>query len=130
MISPYELWTQAGGGTPDYSAGRYQDLLLEHKLILRPGDEGYEEASRALPCGWPGPARPAAEWCIHDLPPGTCSVCTGRGEEKPGQPDFGPWITSRYAGQCAGCGERWPAGGRIRSDGSGGWLYESCGEGS
>lgn len=51
---PYELlWRQAGGGTKDYDPGRYGDLMHEHGYLLRPGDEGYEEAPRNLPCGWP-----------------------------------------------------------------------------
>jgi hypothetical protein len=123
--SAFELWVQAGED-PE----RYRALLREHNLILSPGDEGYEQGSRTLPCGYPGPSKPAAEWCIHELAPGTCSVCTGRGEEiesKPDPADFGPWFTSRYAGKCAGCGEQWPAGDRIRADGSGGYLCEPCG---
>ena len=42
------LWYQAEGD-PE----RYRELMLEHGLLLRPGDEGYEDASRNLPCGWP-----------------------------------------------------------------------------
>jgi hypothetical protein len=131
------LWQEAGGDRE-----RYRALLHEHGLLLRPGDDGYEEAvARALPCGWSpgmeraldsidqGAARRArmsqasAGWCIHDLPPGTCSMCTGRGEEIPGKPDpsrRGPWFFGRYPGKCAGCGEQWPAGEEIRADGDGG----------
>jgi hypothetical protein len=50
----YDLWVQAGGGTPGYSRDRYQELLREHGLILSPGDDGYEQGVRNLPCGWPG----------------------------------------------------------------------------
>ena len=46
--SPGVLWYQAEGD-PE----RYRELMLEHGLLLRPGDEGYEDASRNLPCGWP-----------------------------------------------------------------------------
>lgn len=52
--TPYALWKQAGGGTKKYDPGRYRELLIEHGLLLRPGDEGYEESSPNLPCGWPG----------------------------------------------------------------------------
>jgi hypothetical protein len=55
--SLYELWKQAGGGTDAYSAGRYRELMSEHGVLLMPGDDGYDQAARTLPCGWPGPAR-------------------------------------------------------------------------
>jgi hypothetical protein len=48
---PAGLWQQAGGD-PE----RYRELMAEHGLLLRPGDEGYDEASRNLPCGRPGQA--------------------------------------------------------------------------
>lgn len=51
--SPHELWAEAGED-PE----RYRDLMRQHGLILAPGDEGYEDAPRSLPCGWPGPQRP------------------------------------------------------------------------
>lgn len=52
--SVYELWLQAGGETPEeYDRDRYTELLREHGHLLKPGDEGYGEASRNLPCGWP-----------------------------------------------------------------------------
>lgn len=50
----YELWVQAGGGTKDFDRQRYHDLMVEHGHLLRPGDKGYEDAPRNLPCGWPG----------------------------------------------------------------------------
>ena len=43
---PYQLWEQAGED-PE----RYRDLMRDHGYILAPGDEGYEEGSRSLPCG-------------------------------------------------------------------------------
>jgi len=46
--SMLELWRQADG-----DGERYRELLHEWGYILRPGDEGYENASPALPCGWP-----------------------------------------------------------------------------
>lgn len=50
---PMTLWKQAGGGTKDYDPQRYRDLMHEHGLLLRPGDEGYGDAPRSAPCGWP-----------------------------------------------------------------------------
>ncbi len=46
---PFELWQQAGG-----DGARYRELMREHGHLLSPGDEGYDETSRNLPCGWPG----------------------------------------------------------------------------
>jgi hypothetical protein len=47
--SPFELWQQAAAD-PE----RYRELLHQHGLILEPGDDGYDDAPRNLPCGWPG----------------------------------------------------------------------------
>lgn len=48
--SPRELWLQAGGDTPQFSRERYQELMIEHGLLipLQPG-----EKAEPLPCGWP-----------------------------------------------------------------------------
>jgi hypothetical protein len=43
-----QLWNQAAG-----DGDRYRELMRQHGYILKPGDEGYEEGSRVLPCGWP-----------------------------------------------------------------------------
>lgn len=51
----FELWQQAGG-----DGDRYRQLLHEYGYTLGPGDEGYEEAPRDLPCGWPGKAHGSA----------------------------------------------------------------------
>jgi hypothetical protein len=51
--SPMELWQQAGGGTPAYDRQRYLDLMRQYGHLLSPGDDGYEDASASLPCGWP-----------------------------------------------------------------------------
>jgi 8-oxo-dGTP pyrophosphatase MutT (NUDIX family) len=52
--SPFTLWQEAGG-----DGERYRALMREHGHILRPGDEGYEDGARELPCGWnPGHADP------------------------------------------------------------------------
>jgi len=120
-----ELYYQAGEDPQ-----RYRELLHQHGYTVRPGGPGYEEASKTLPCGWPGPQKPASEWCIHDLAPGTCSDCTGRGKEAPDERDparFGPWFGARYPGHCAGCGEDFGAGDLIRADGGGGYLCDQCG---
>lgn len=49
-----DLWRQAGGGTDHWDSQRYRDLMHEHGYLLRPGDDGYEDATHTLPCGWPG----------------------------------------------------------------------------
>lgn len=51
-LPPRVLWLEAGGGTARYDQERYRRLLREHGHILHPGDEGYEEADRAMACGW------------------------------------------------------------------------------
>lgn len=119
--SPGQLWNQAGG-----DGDRYRDLLHQHGLILSPGDEGYEQAGRTLPCGYPGPPKPASEWCRHDMAPGTCSVCTGRGEPVPEEHDrsqLGSPFAARYPGRCAWGDERIEEGDLIRRDGRGGNGY-------
>lgn len=125
--SPGELYNQAAGDT-----ARYLELMREHGYVLQPGDEGYEQASRTLSCGWPGPQKPAAEWCIHDLPPGACSTCTGRGEEIPAEakPEYAPWFAARFEGWCSECGQPIDAGDQIRADGLGGYLCHECGGGN
>jgi hypothetical protein len=66
--------------------------------------------------------------CKHDLAPGTCSDCTGRGEEsQPERGDTGPAFTARYGGKCSGCGDPFAAGEQIRADGTGhGYLHDGC----
>lgn len=122
--SPVELWHQAAG-----NGARYRELMREHGHLLAPGDEGYDQASKTLPCGWPGPQKLASEWCKHDLPPGTCSVCTGRGEEVPEEHDksrLGAPFAARYPGQCAWCDERIEEGDIIRRDGDSGYVCAGC----
>ena len=53
---PHQLWEQAGGDPEEY-----RRLMREHGHLIGPGDEGYEDAPRALPCGWPGRQRPGWE---------------------------------------------------------------------
>ncbi len=73
---PYELWRQAGGGTPTYSAEEYHRLMVSHgHLVPRPActcthvvDDPashepacprYQDNDRRLPCGWlPGQDKP------------------------------------------------------------------------
>lgn len=52
--SPAQLWREAGGGTDHYDPERYKELMRKFGHLLRPGDDGYEDATSALPCGWPG----------------------------------------------------------------------------
>lgn len=47
------LWVQAGGETPDYNHERFLELMHQHGHLLKPGDHGYEEAPKSLPCGRP-----------------------------------------------------------------------------
>ena len=54
--SMFDLWQQAGG-----DGERYRELLHEWGYVLKPGDEGYEDASPALPCGWPQGGREASD---------------------------------------------------------------------
>jgi hypothetical protein len=71
-----ELWHQAGG-----DGERYRRLMREHGHLLSPGDEGYEEGSRNLPCGWPGKRGAVLlehldEFCLYCLA-GDCGSCEG-----------------------------------------------------
>jgi hypothetical protein len=67
--SPFELWRQAGGGTPAYSATEYHRLMVEHGHLVprpaciclhapagpaehEPGCPRYQDNDRRLPCGW------------------------------------------------------------------------------
>ena len=125
--SPGELYNQAAGDT-----ARYVELMREHGYVLKPGDEGYEQASRTLPCGWPGPQKPEA-WCeFSELPKASCSHCTGRGEEIPDEamPERGPWFPARFEGWCCNCGQPIEPGDQIRADGLGGYLCHECGGGN
>lgn len=48
--TPRDLWLQAGGGTPKYSAERYRELLTDHGMLI-PIPPG--ATPEPLPCGWP-----------------------------------------------------------------------------
>ncbi len=72
---PYELWRQAGGGTPTYSAEEHHRLMVEHGHFVprpactcthivndpaehEPACPRYQDNDRRLPCGWlPGENR-------------------------------------------------------------------------
>jgi hypothetical protein len=77
----YELWQQAGGESAhSYDRDRFISLMREHGYLLSPGDEGYGEAPRNLPCGWPGRRRTLLdhldEFCLYCLAD-TCGSCEG-----------------------------------------------------
>lgn len=40
----------------------------------------------------------------------------------------GAWLTARYDGKCAGCGDWYRRGTQIRSDGDSDWIAECCAE--
>ena len=46
-----------------------------------------------------------------------------------GDPGYGPWVTAGFDGECDDCGAPVSEGDSIRSDGAGGWLCASCGDG-
>jgi len=125
--SPGQLWHEAGG-----DGDRYRDLMHQHGMLLKPGDEGYDQASRTLSCGWePGKNRAEQDRCdITDLLRASCSHCTGRGEPVPEEHDkasLGHVFTARYAAPCGWCGERFQAGERVRGDQvNGGYVCETC----
>lgn len=124
--SPATLWQQANG-----DAARYRELMHSHGLILRPGDEGYEQASATLPCGWnPRKRREDQDRCeVTDLLRLSCSHCTGRGEEVPEEHDkslLGAPFAARYPGRCAWGDERIEEGDMIRRDGDSGYVCAGC----
>ena len=52
---PSALYAQAEREHPDDEEARgrrYVELMREHKYLLSPGDEGYEQGSRVQPCGY------------------------------------------------------------------------------
>ena len=84
--SPGILWNQAGG-----DGDRYRELMREHGLLLSPGDEGYEQASRTLPCGYPGPPADFAKCrkpdCRRKVKP-TVAYCCGSCADADGERPF------------------------------------------
>jgi hypothetical protein len=52
--SVYELWQEAGGESAhSYDRDQFVASMREHGYLLSPGDDGYEEGPKGLPCGWP-----------------------------------------------------------------------------
>jgi hypothetical protein len=91
--TPGQLWYEAGED-PE----RYRELMREHGHILSPGDPGYEQGSRNLPCGWPGPVRDE-NYCRR------CDVFIGAGGAGVIRPpdehaDDAVWLSSH----CWSCG--------------------------
>ena len=48
--SPYELYLQADGDTPDYDRDRYRELLIAHGHLV---PLALGETAEPLACGWP-----------------------------------------------------------------------------
>lgn len=72
---------------------------------------------------------PADSECIHELAPGTCSVCTGRCEETPAERDpakLGRPFPARYPGRCAWGDEHISEGDIIRWAGGADYVCEEC----
>lgn len=44
-----------------------------------------------------------------------------------GEPRPGAWFDASYSGECTGCWDVIDPGDRIRTDGTGGYLCEDCG---
>jgi hypothetical protein len=80
--------------------------------------------------------------CPHDLPLAACADCRPLPREqpprgsfaaffgqpaRPADPEYGPWVTARFDGECAGCGDEVCEGDDIRADGQDGWLGRCCG---
>jgi hypothetical protein len=62
---------------------------------------------------------------LSDLPVSQCAHCRN---PAPRRPEYGPWFTAQYPGECAGpCGGDIEPGDTIRADGAGDWLCEQCG---
>jgi hypothetical protein len=70
------------------------------------------------------------EVCRHELIIGHCAVCNPRSPQAEfSQPaEYGPWFAARFDSECDDCGGDITEGDRIRADGEGGYVCESCGE--
>ena len=62
--------------------------------------------------------------CRHDLELLSCRICNQRYR----QPEYGPWVTAFYPGECAGCYSEIRPGDQIRSDFEDGWHCGLCGD--
>lgn len=58
--------------------------------------------------------------CAHCRPAPAPAPTAGR--------ELGPWFDATYHGDCADCGGAIEPGDRIRADGAGGWLCDTCGD--
>lgn len=68
-----------------------------------------------------------------DLDQASCAHCQGHDafpevQNRRRLEQSGVWVTARYDGKCAGCGDWYQAGTLIHADGDGGWLAECCAE--
>ena len=68
--------------------------------------------------------------CMHLISPAeSCIDCNPVPAARIPVPElWGPWFTAGYDSSCAGCGDGILAGDKIRADGQGGYLCESCGQ--
>jgi hypothetical protein len=144
-VDLYQMWLKAGGGTDSYDRERHRDLAREAGVLVHcecschAGGSGHcDRCKPALPCGWPGPQKPAEEWWCEkfEMPASGCSHCTGRrGDEaevsdRPDPAGFGDWFPAKYHGRCSGCDEHIRPDDRIRGDGEGAYVCEREGCGS
>lgn len=77
-----------------------------------------------------------AERCdFSDIDVTMCAHCLGHKEEPATAARTAldvadrPWFTSQYPGRCAGCGDPFQAGARIRMAAPDGWLADCCQDG-
>ena len=84
-----ELWTQAGGGTEGYDAGRYLNLMREHGHVLR-DDEPHKKYEWHEECD--GPICQGCDSCMCE---GGC------------QCDSGPRYSPEVAEDLATCNRVW-----------------------
>ena len=97
--SPGILWQQANG-----DSARYRELMREHGHILVPGDEGYEQASKTLPCGWPGPPSEFAKCrkpdCRRKVKPSVAYCCGACADADERPFELEPWSPSLHPFLC------------------------------
>lgn len=72
-------------------------------------------------------------WCdFTDLAAAGCAHCLGHHDDTETAAAAtravadAPWFTSQYPGRCAGCGEPFEPGARIRKAAPSGWLADCC----
>jgi hypothetical protein len=64
---------------------------------------------------------------LTDLLVSDCAHCRGIAEERPIDPELGPWFAAAYPGHCARCSFPIRVGNTIRADGHRGYLCQECG---